>query len=56
VDYVRVRVDGDQVFPIMTSGASILSSTTRADGVVIIPAGEEGHAEGDPVEVLLYDV
>jgi len=56
VDYVRVRVDGDQVFPIMTSGASILSSTTRADGVVIIPAGEEGYAEGEPVEVLLYDV
>ncbi len=56
VDYVRVRVEGDLVFPIMTSGASILSSTTRADGVVLIAAGDEGYAEGEPVEVLLYDV
>jgi molybdopterin molybdotransferase len=55
VDYMRVRVEGDYVFPIMTSGASILSSTTRADGVVIIPAGQEGHGEGETVEVLLYD-
>lgn len=55
VDYVRVRVEGDLVFPIMTSGASILSSTTRADGVVLIPAGQEGYGEGEPVEVLLYD-
>ncbi|MCK6586792.1 MAG: molybdopterin molybdotransferase MoeA [Polyangiaceae bacterium] len=56
VDYVRVRVDGGDVLPIMTSGASILSSTTRADGVVLIPAGSEGYAEGEPVEVLLYDI
>jgi molybdopterin molybdotransferase len=55
VDYVRARVEGDRVFPIMTSGASILSSTTRADGVVIVPAGLEGYGEGERVEVLLYD-
>ena len=55
VDYVRVRVEGDRVFPIMTSGASILSSTTRADGVVIVPAGLEGYGEGEQLEVLLYD-
>lgn len=55
VDYVRVRVEDDLVVPIMTSGASILSSTTRADGVVIVPAGLEGYAEGEPVEVFLYD-
>lgn len=55
VDYVRVRVEADNVFPIMTSGASILSSTTRADGVVIVPAGLEGYGEGERVEVLLYD-
>lgn len=55
VDYVRVRVDGDRVFPIATSGASILSSTTRADGVVIVPGDEEAVVEGAVVEVLLYD-
>jgi molybdopterin molybdotransferase len=54
-DYVRVKVTGDQVEPIMTSGAAILSSTTRADGVVIVASGEEGHGEGEWVEVLLYD-
>jgi molybdopterin molybdotransferase len=55
VDYVRVKLEGTHVTPIMTSGASILSSTTRADGVVIVPEGLEGYAEGEAVEVLLYD-
>jgi len=54
VDYVRVKVDGDDVRPIMTSGASILSSTTRADGVVIVASEDEGYGEGEHVEVLLY--
>jgi len=53
-DYVRVTLDGDLVSPIMTSGASILSSTTRADGVVIVGEGEEGFAEGTLVEVVMY--
>ncbi|MEO7332022.1 MAG: gephyrin-like molybdotransferase Glp [Minicystis sp.] len=54
-DYLRVAIEGETVIPIMTSGASILSSTTRADGVVIIEAGDEGHGEGEWVDVLLYD-
>ncbi len=53
-DYVRVRLDGDTVIPVMTSGASILSSTTRADGVVIIGEREEGVGEGAMVEVVMY--
>ncbi|AKT37001.1 gephyrin-like molybdotransferase Glp [Chondromyces crocatus] len=55
MDYVRVRIEAERVIPIMTSGASILSSTTRADGVVLVPADEEGYAEGAEVEVLLYE-
>lgn len=55
VDFTRVRIENDRVFPIMTSGASILSSTTRADGVVIIPSGLEGYTEGELVDVLLFD-
>jgi molybdopterin molybdotransferase len=55
VDYVRVRFEGERVLPIATSGASILSSTTRADGVVLVPAEVEGLAEGQCVEVLLYE-
>ena len=54
VDYVRVVFENDQVVPIATSGASILSSTTRADGFVIIDRDSEGCAPGDQVEVLLY--
>jgi len=55
VDYVRVAVEQGMVFPIATSGASILSSTVRAAGAVIVSRGCEGMPEGDEVEVLLYD-
>jgi molybdopterin molybdotransferase len=41
--------------PIATSGASILSSTVRAAGCVIVPRELEGMPEGAEVEVLLYD-
>ena len=41
--------------PLATSGASILSSTVRATGCVIVPREREGMPEGDEVEVLLYD-
>jgi molybdopterin molybdotransferase len=54
-DYVRVAVESGKVIPIATSGASILSSTVRADGCVIVPRELEGMAEGAEVEVLLYD-
>jgi molybdopterin molybdotransferase len=55
VDYVRVRFEEGRVIPIMTSGASILSSTTRADGIVLVAADREGYAESEPVDVILYD-
>jgi molybdopterin molybdotransferase len=55
VDYCRVRLDDGKVEPIALSGASILSSTTRADGFVIIPAELEGYAPGTMVAVFLYD-
>jgi molybdopterin molybdotransferase len=55
VDYVRVCIEEGRVTPIATSGASILSSTVRADGCVLVPRGLEGMPEGATVEVLLYD-
>jgi molybdopterin molybdotransferase len=55
VDYTRVRYDGREVEPLATSGASILSSTTRADGFVLVPADSEGLAAGSLVKVWLYD-
>lgn len=55
VDYARVKLTGGEVEPLAVSGASILSSTTRADGFVLVPADLEGYAAGSTVTVWLYD-
>lgn len=55
VDYARVRVGPEGVEPLAISGASILSSTTRADGFVVVPADLEGYPAGATVRVWLYD-
>jgi molybdopterin molybdotransferase len=55
VDYVRVLIRDGQVDPLATSGASILSSTTRADGFVLVPRDSEGQGPGESVEVYLYE-
>jgi molybdopterin molybdotransferase len=55
VDYVRVRLGPGGVEPLAISGASILSSTIRADGFVIVAKDSEGHAAGEDVLVYLYD-
>jgi molybdopterin molybdotransferase len=55
VDYVRVLVRDGRVEPLATSGASILSSTTRADGFLLVPRDSEGHAAGEEVPVYFYD-
>lgn len=54
-DYVRVAIEQDRAVPLATAGASILSSTVRAAGAVIVPRELEGMREGEDVEVLLYD-
>ncbi|WP_435010071.1 molybdopterin molybdotransferase MoeA [Tundrisphaera lichenicola] len=55
VDYARVSIDRGQVVPMAISGASILSSTTRADGFVVVPSNLEGYPAGSSVTVWLYD-
>lgn len=55
VDYARVRLVAGQVEPLATSGAAVLSSTTRADGFVVVGADSEGYPPGAMVDVLLYD-
>jgi molybdopterin molybdotransferase len=55
VDYVRVLFHEDKIEPLAISGASILSSTTRADGFTIVPADLEGYGEGEMVKVYFYD-
>jgi molybdopterin molybdotransferase len=55
VDYCRIAIREHRVFPLAISGASILSSTTRADGFVIVPAESEGLAAGETVVVFRFD-
>ena len=45
-DYARVEIQNEKVVPLAISGASILSSTTRADGFVIVPSDSEGYPPG----------
>ena len=54
VDFVRVRLTTAGVEPLRVTGASILSSTTRADGFVIVDKNSEGLDEGQEVEVYVY--
>jgi len=56
VDYARVKVTDAGVEPLAISGASVLSSTTRADGFVVVPEDSEGYVEGADVDVFLYDL
>jgi len=55
LDYQRVRLLDGRVEPLAIAGASILSSTVRADGFVLVPPDSEGYPPGAEVEVLLYD-
>ena len=54
LDYARVRVAGHVVEPLAVAGASVLSSTTRAEGFVIVDDDSEGFAAGAEVRVWLY--
>lgn len=55
VDYARVKLVDEQVEPLAISGASILTSTTRAHGFVVIPDDREGYPKGTQVKVHLYE-
>jgi molybdopterin molybdotransferase len=54
LDYARVQFVEGLVEPLAVGGASVLSSTTRADGFVIVPDDSEGFAPQTEVEVWLY--
>jgi molybdopterin molybdotransferase len=54
-DYARVTISGGAVEPVAISGASVLSSVTRASGFVVVPSGLEGYGEGTDVDVHLYE-
>lgn len=54
-DYARVEVVDGAVEPVAISGASVLSSVTRASGFVVVPSGLEGYGDGAVVQVHLYE-
>ena len=54
LDYARVNIVDGLVEPLAIAGASVLSSTTRADGFVIVGDDSEGLAAGADVTVWLY--
>lgn len=54
LDYARVQIQNGAAAPLAISGASILSSTTRADGFVVVPADCEGYPAGADVDLWLY--
>ena len=55
-DWVRVRlgrVGGEIVATPLPRGAGVLTSLVRADGLLMVPAGTEGHHAGERVSVEL---
>ncbi len=55
-DWVRVRlgqVEGEVVATPLPRGAGVLTSLVRADGLLVVPAGQEGHHAGEQVQVQL---
>jgi putative molybdopterin biosynthesis protein len=56
-EYLRVAVGflGDKTLAApLSRGSGVITSLVRADGLVIIPRGEQGLQAGDPVTVQLY--
>src|SRR6516164_3235124 len=55
-DWVRVRlgvVGGAMVATPLPRGAGVLTSLVRADGLLVVPAGVEGHHPGEDVDIAL---
>ena len=55
VDYIRVKVTNGTVEPLASGGASNLSSTTNADGFILVEADRAEVKAGESVAVWLYD-
>lgn len=54
-EFVRVRIHEDlTIEKLRVSGASVLTSTTRADGFLLIEDDTEGYPEGAEVDVYHY--
>jgi molybdopterin molybdotransferase len=55
-EFVRIQIQSDfTISKLRVSGAGILTSTTRADGFLIVDEELEGYPEGAVVDVYAYD-
>ncbi len=54
-DFVRARWDGTALAPLPSADSGVLSSLSRADALIVRPAGAAGIAAGLVVEAILLD-
>lgn len=54
-DYIRAKVDGNNVIPLKIKGSGIIRSMVDSDSYIIIEENVEGIVEGEECNVLLYD-
>jgi len=51
--FARVVYRDGKVEPLMTSGSGVLTSTVKANGLVVVPEEKEGFEENEVVDVIL---
>ncbi|HWQ65868.1 MAG TPA: gephyrin-like molybdotransferase Glp [Methanospirillum sp.] len=51
--YIRVRIDGNSATPVLGK-SGLMNTLAWSDGIIRIPAGDEGYETGDEVEVMLW--
>lgn len=51
--YLRVRIEGDMATPVLGK-SGLMNTLAWSDGIIRIPAGDEGYEAGDEVEVMLW--
>lgn len=54
-DYIRGRVDGEEVTPLNIKGSTVIRSMVESNCYIVIEENLEGVAEGEECDVLLYD-
>jgi molybdopterin molybdotransferase len=51
--YLRVRINGDAATPVLGK-SGLMNTLAWSDGIIRVPAGDEGYEAGDDVEVMLW--
>jgi molybdopterin molybdotransferase len=51
--YLRVRIEGDTATPVIGK-SGLMNTLAWSDGIIRIPAGDEGYEPGDEVEVMIW--